>query len=98
MAKHHTNSRRCDIFATGGLHFFVLILSALQCMSCYSHDADISTFSLRSIAGGRVAVVKTPLRKVKRALVAGCAHSFVPVESGSFCELTDGKRFDMLAR
>jgi hypothetical protein len=58
----------------------------------------VPTFSLRFIASGRAAVVGTALTKVKRALVADFAARFVPVDSESFRELTDGARFDMLAR
>jgi hypothetical protein len=39
-------------------------------------------------------VLRTALSKVKR----GFGRSFVPDDSESFRELTDGARFDMLAR
>jgi len=45
------------------------------------------------IAGYRAPLVRTALSKVK----CGFGRSFVPVDSETFRELTDGARFDMLA-
>lgn len=71
-----------------GLRFFVLVLGALQCISCCSHDADIFTPIYRRWP---LAVLRTKSSKVKRVSVA---RLFL---STSIRELTTASCFDILA-